>query len=213
MGRRVYRKAAEVAEEREVWRREISNPLFLCVPQRLLRLCGESEIFGFFRCECGLDRPRGRFHVPRMDTQNVFVPRGGKAEIEEGADFSPKFDADGLIPAMAVDATTKEPLMLAYMNEESLRRTLEIGEAVYWSRSRKEFWHKGATSGHIQKIVEIRTDCDQDALVLLVEQIGAGACHTGRNSCFYRRVVAGTAKLEQISGVRSFDPAAVYGKH
>lgn len=152
-----------------------------------------------------------------MDTQNVFALRGGKAEIEEGADFSPKFDADGLIPAMAVDATTKEPLMLAYMNEESLRRTLEIGEAVYWSRSRKEFWHKGATSGHIQRVVEIRTDCDQDALVVVVEQIGAGACHTGRNSCFYRKVLpataGGTAKLEQIGGEKSFDPAAVYGKH
>ena len=156
---------------------------------------------------------KSRFTVPRMDTQNGFAPRGGKAEVEEGADFSPKFDADGLIPAMAMDATTKEPLMLAYMNEESLRRTLEIGEAVYWSRSRQEFWHKGATSGHIQRIVEIRTDCDQDALVLMVEQIGAGACHTGRNSCFYRKVVAGTAKLEMTGGEKSFDPAAVYGKH
>ncbi len=160
---------------------------------------------------------REPFHGPGMDTQNVFAPRGGKAEIEEGADFAPKFDADGLIPAMAMDATTKEPLMLAYMNEESLRRTLEIGEAVYWSRSRKEFWHKGATSGHIQKVVEIRTDCDQDALVLFVEQIGAGACHTGRNSCFYRKVTAGEggakAKLEQTGGGKSFDPAAVYGKH
>jgi phosphoribosyl-AMP cyclohydrolase len=167
--------------------------------------------------DSGLDTPRVRFHGPHMDTQNVFALRGGKAEIEEGADFAPKFDADGLIPAMAVDATTKEPLMLAYMNAESLRRTLEIGEAVYWSRSRQEFWHKGATSGHIQRVVEIRTDCDQDALVVVVEQIGAGACHTGRNSCFYRKVVPATAgdtaKLEQIGGEKSFDPAAVYGKH
>jgi phosphoribosyl-AMP cyclohydrolase len=167
--------------------------------------------------ECGLDRLRGAFQRSTMDTQNVFTPRGGKTELEEGADFSPKFDADGLIPAMAMDATTQEPLMLAYMNEESLRRTLEIGEAVYWSRSRQEFWHKGATSGHIQRIVEIRTDCDQDALVLLVEQIGAGACHTGRNSCFYRKVTAiagaGATKLEQIGPGKSFDPAAVYGKH
>lgn len=159
---------------------------------------------------------RRRLQVPAMDTQHVFALRGGKAEIEEGEGFSPKFDSDGLIPAMAMDATTKEPLMLAYMNAESLRRTLEIGEAVYWSRSRQEFWHKGATSGHIQKVVEIRTDCDQDALVVMVEQIGAGACHTGRNSCFYRKVIAGAAgemaKLEQ-SGGKSFDPAAVYGKH
>jgi phosphoribosyl-AMP cyclohydrolase len=148
-----------------------------------------------------------------MDTP--FAPRGSKAELEEGAAFAPKFDADGLIPAMAIDATTREPLMLAYMNAESLRRTLEIGEAVYWSRSRKEYWHKGATSGHVQKVVEIRTDCDQDALVVVVEQIGAGACHTGRNSCFYRKVVKaadGSPALEFSSEGRTFDPSAVYGK-
>lgn len=136
-------------------------------------------------------------------------------EIEEGLDFSPKFDKDGLIPAMAVDAVTKEPLMLAYMNEESLKMTLKLGEAVYWSRSRKEIWHKGATSGHVQRIVEIRTDCDQDALVLLVEQVGAGACHSGRESCFYRRIVpsqsAGNVKLDWTGGEKTFDPAAVYG--
>jgi phosphoribosyl-AMP cyclohydrolase len=151
-----------------------------------------------------------------MDCTNVLAPRGAKADVEEGNDFSPKFDGDGLIPALAMDATTREPLMLAYMNEESLRRTLEIGEAVYWSRSRQEFWHKGATSGHTQKIVEIRTDCDQDAIILLVEQIGAGACHTGRNSCFYRKVVAsgtlGIAKLESTGPGKTFDPAAVYAK-
>jgi phosphoribosyl-AMP cyclohydrolase len=151
-----------------------------------------------------------------MDSNNVFAPRGGKAELEEGAEFAPKFDADGLIPAMAIDAVTSEPLMLAYMNAESLRQTLEIGEAVYWSRSRQEMWHKGATSGHVQKIVEIRTDCDQDALVLVVEQVGAGACHTGRGSCFYRRVLpaegSGAAKLEFTRSGLAFDPEAVYGK-
>jgi phosphoribosyl-AMP cyclohydrolase len=151
-----------------------------------------------------------------MKNQTVFAPRGAKKEIEEGLDFCPKFDANGLIPAMAIDATTNEPLMLAYMNEESLRRTLEIGEAVYWSRSRSEFWHKGATSGHIQRIVDIRTDCDQDALVLRVEQIGAGACHTGRESCFYRKVIASVdgaqPKLQGIGAEKSFDPTAVYGK-
>jgi phosphoribosyl-AMP cyclohydrolase len=151
-----------------------------------------------------------------MDCTNVFAPRGGKADVEEGLDFAPKFDKDGLIPALAMDAATREPLMLAYMNAESLRRTLEIGEAVYWSRSRSEFWHKGATSGHIQRIVEIRTDCDQDALILMVEQVGAGACHTGRGSCFYRKVAAsgdgGAARLEWIGGGKAFDPAAVYGK-
>lgn len=146
----------------------------------------------------------------------MFAPRGDKKWLEEGLEFSPKFDSDGLIPAMAVDAHTREPLMLAYMNEESLKMTLRIGEAVYWSRSRKEIWHKGATSGHVQKIVEIRTDCDQDALVLLVEQIGAGACHSGRESCFYRKVIpsAGpeTVKLDWVGGGKTFDPDAVYGK-
>jgi len=153
----------------------------------------------------------------RGDCNNVFARRGDKKEIEEGLDFTPKFDSNGLIPALAMDATTREPLMLAFMNEESLRRTLEIGEAVYWSRSRQEFWHKGATSGHIQRIVEIRTDCDQDALILLVVQVGAGACHTGHTSCFYRKVVASQttavpAQLEWIDPGKSFDPAAVYGK-
>lgn len=151
-----------------------------------------------------------------MSTELRFSPRGDKAQLEEGLGFSPKFDADGLIPAMAVDAETREPLMLAYMNEESLRRTLEIGEAVYWSRSRQEIWHKGATSGHIQRIVEILTDCDQDALVLVVQQIGAGACHSGRSSCFYRRIEGmtpeGTVGLSFTEADRAFDPAAVYGK-
>ena len=103
--------------------------------------------------------------------------------------------------------------MLAYMNAESLKLTIELGEAVYWSRSRSEIWHKGKTSGHIQKVVEVRTDCDQDALVVVVEQIGAGACHTGRNSCFYRKVTPGTpAALEFTQNDLSFDPDAVYKK-
>ena len=125
--------------------------------------------------------------------------RNNKKEVEEHPVFAPKFDTDGLIPAMAMDAITKEPLMLAYMNEQSLLQTLELGEAVYYSRSRQEIWHKGATSGHVQKIVEIRTDCDQDAIILYVEQIGAGACHTGRSTCFYRAVDLESSK----------DPAAL----
>lgn len=150
-----------------------------------------------------------------MDPNAPFALRGDKQQLEEGLEFAPKFDKDGLIPALAMDATTREPLMLAYMNTESLRRTLEIGEAVYWSRSRKEYWHKGATSGHVQKIVEILTDCDQDALILMVEQIGAGACHTGRGSCFYRKLTAieGQAKLEWTGAEKSFDPDTVYRKH
>lgn len=148
-----------------------------------------------------------------MDSNITFASRGSHAEIEEGLSFTPKFDADGLIPAMAIDAKSSEPLMLAYMNEESLKMTLKLGEAVYWSRSRQEIWHKGATSGHTQRIIEIRTDCDQDALILVVEQIGAGACHSGRNSCFYRRIVADQpTTLEFTKEEKTFDPTAVYGK-
>jgi phosphoribosyl-AMP cyclohydrolase len=119
----------------------------------------------------------------------TFAPRESKKEIEEGLHFTPKFDEHGLIPAMAVDAATNVPLMLAYMNAESLRLTLECGQAVYYSRSRQELWHKGKTSGEFQDVVEIRTDCDQDALILRVHQRAAGCCHTKRGTCFYRRVV------------------------
>jgi len=123
-----------------------------------------------------------------MEDSISFGTRDSKKDVEEKPVFAPKFDENGLIPALAMDAETKEPLMLAYMNDESLKMTLKLGEAVYYSRSRQEIWHKGATSGHTQKIIDIRTDCDQDALILYVEQIGSGACHTGRNSCFYRKV-------------------------
>ncbi len=98
-----------------------------------------------------------------------------------------KFDAQGLIPAIAQDATSGEVLMLAWMNAEAVRRTLETGRVTYWSRSRQEFWVKGATSGHAQALVELRLDCDRDCLLLLVEQTGP-ACHTGRRSCFYTAV-------------------------
>jgi phosphoribosyl-AMP cyclohydrolase len=96
-----------------------------------------------------------------------------------------KFDASGLIPAIVQDAETKDVLMLAYMNKDSLQLTLEKGETVFWSRSRKELWHKGETSGNIQQVVEIRVDCDQDTLLILVHPAGA-ACHTGNRTCFYR---------------------------
>ncbi|MCW0221556.1 MAG: phosphoribosyl-AMP cyclohydrolase [Prosthecobacter sp.] len=119
-----------------------------------------------------------------------FGPRDSKQTIEEGLVFAPKFDENGLIAAMAVDAHTDEALMLAYMNEESLRMTLSLGQAVYWSRSRKELWHKGKTSGEFQEVVDIRTDCDQDAIVLRVIQHGGGCCHTKRSNCFYRKLVA-----------------------
>lgn len=112
-------------------------------------------------------------------------------EIETGARLAPKFDADGLIPAMAVHAETGEALMLAYMNADALQRTLDTGEAHYWSRSRGELWHKGASSGQIQKLVELRVDCDQDAVLLKVLPQGdGGCCHVGYRSCFYRAAAA-----------------------
>lgn len=149
----------------------------------------------------------------------IFSARGSYSEVEKGLGFSPKFDANGLIAALAMDYETREPLMLAYMNEESLKMTLALGEAVYYSRSRQEIWHKGATSGHVQKIKQILTDCDQDALILLVDQCGAGACHTGHRSCFYRSVPFGDSvqpgqpvTLEQSGDGPCFDSEAVYGK-
>ncbi len=106
---------------------------------------------------------------------------------EAGLVLDPKWDAAGLVTAVATDAASGEVLMVAHMNAQALAATLATGEAVYWSRSRAELWHKGATSGHTQRIVEIRIDCDQDALWLRVEPVGP-ACHTGERSCFYRRV-------------------------
>jgi len=113
--------------------------------------------------------------------------------------FLPKWNKDGLITVIAVDHQNGDILMVAHMNEAALAQTLKCGEAVYWSRSRACLWRKGETSGHRQKVHEIRTDCDQDALLLYVEQIGA-ACHTNRRSCFYRRLEVGdhdgTPRLE-----------------
>jgi phosphoribosyl-AMP cyclohydrolase len=97
-----------------------------------------------------------------------------------------RYDARGLVPAIVQDATTQEVLMMAWMNAESLQRTLELGETVFWSRSREEFWHKGATSGNTQAVVELRVDCDGDTLLILVRPAGP-ACHTGATSCFFRR--------------------------
>ena len=101
------------------------------------------------------------------------------------------WNADGLVPAVAQDAASGEVLMLAWMNREALARTVATGEAVYWSRSRSTLWRKGETSGHLQKIVEIRLDCDADAILLRVEQVGAIACHTGRRRCFFNLLEAG----------------------
>ena len=121
----------------------------------------------------------------------AFSDKLEKADLEEGTVFAPRFDADGLIPAIATHAGTGEILMFAWMNANALRHTLATGEAWYWSRSRNELWHKGATSGQIQKIIEIRTDCDQDAILLKVVPGREGACHVGYRSCFYRSVHTG----------------------
>lgn len=106
---------------------------------------------------------------------------------DETSTLDLRFDANGLIAAVVQDAQTKDMLMLAWMNEEALKQSLETGEAHFWSRSRNALWHKGATSGNVQRIIEIRVDCDQDCVLLLVEPAGP-ACHTGRTSCFYRQV-------------------------
>lgn len=132
------------------------------------------------------------------------------AEIEEGTSFAPRFDAHGLVTAIAVDAASREVLMLAHMNAEALALTLETGEAHYFSRSRQAIWKKGETSGEVQKLVELRTDCDQDAILLVVEPQGRGAaCHTGRRSCFYRRLAA-DGSLADAGVPRLFDPKDVY---
>lgn len=114
---------------------------------------------------------------------------------------------DGLISAIVQDVITNEVLMIAYMNQASFIRTLELGEAVYWSRSRQRLWHKGEESGNVQKIREIYLDCDGDALLLKVEQIGNAACHTGKRSCFFRRI---DGEVIQDVGVQIFDPKQVY---
>ena len=112
-------------------------------------------------------------------------------DIEESLGFAPKFDAHGLVTCVATDATTGDVLMVAHMNAEALKRTIESGEAWYYSRSRGALWRKGESSGHTQRVIEMRVDCDQDAVWIKVEQGGAGACHTGRRSCFYRAVRLG----------------------
>ena len=131
-------------------------------------------------------------------------------DIEEGLKFQPKFDASGLVTCVATDAGSGEVLMVAHMNDEALRKTIASGEAWYFSRSRKSLWRKGESSGHTQRVVEMRLDCDQDAIWIRVEQAGA-ACHTGRHSCFYRAVSSGDdgARLAFVDADKLFDPAKV----
>ena len=138
-----------------------------------------------------------------------------KSDIEEGLALAPKFDADGLVTCVATDAASGDVLMVAHMNKEALSRTIETGEAWYFSRSRQALWRKGESSGHVQRVAELRIDCDQDAIWIKVEQQGPGACHTGRRSCFYRAVPlgqTGAVRLEFRDDEKTFDPNAVYDK-
>jgi phosphoribosyl-AMP cyclohydrolase len=118
---------------------------------------------------------------------------------EESSTFSPRFDEHGLLPAIVCDAASGAVLMLAYMTEEALRLTRETGEAWFWSRSRRRLWRKGETSGHVMRVETIDVDCDQDALLLRVRVAGEAACHTGRRSCFYRRLVAKGPAVQELA--------------
>ena len=143
-----------------------------------------------------------------------FARRITVEQVEEGTELAPKFDEHGLIPCVTTAAGSGEVLMLGYMNEEALIKTIETGEAHYYSRSRKVLWHKGATSGLVQKVVEMRIDDDQDAVWIRVEIPGDASCHVGYRSCFYRAVPtggAGDVTLEFKESEKMFDPTLVYG--
>lgn len=143
----------------------------------------------------------------------AFPTLSDNKERESGTVLAPRFDANGLVTAVATDADSGEVLMVAHMNAEALARTIETGSAWYWSRSRGELWHKGATSGETQAVVEVRVDCDQDAVWIKVRPQGRGAaCHTGRRSCFYRRIdsAGGGDSLIFDNDDPLFDPDEVY---
>jgi phosphoribosyl-AMP cyclohydrolase len=145
---------------------------------------------------------------------SAFATPGSSKEVEDGRVLMPKFDADGLVTCVATDAQSGELLMVAHMNAEALARTIATGDAWYFSRSRRKLWRKGEESGHTQRVIEMRIDCDQDAVWIKVEQQGPGACHTGRRSCFYRVVPLGKDGAVTLSfdGDKTFDPKSVYRK-
>jgi phosphoribosyl-AMP cyclohydrolase len=150
-----------------------------------------------------------------VSNNSPFPAPGSTAEVEEGRALTPKFDRDGLVTCVATDAASGDVLMVAHMNAEALKRTIETGQAHYFSRSRQKLWRKGETSGHGQRVVEMRIDCDQDAVWIKVVQDGDGACHTGRRSCFYRAVplgapATGGVTLEFRNAEKAFDPEKVY---
>ena len=145
-----------------------------------------------------------------------FKNRKSIEQVEESTDLAPKFDNNGLIPVVTTDYSSGEVLMQGYMNEESLKKTITLGQAVYYSRSRKTIWHKGKTSGLIQNIKEIRIDDDQDCIWLRVEVEGGASCHVGYRSCFYRSVPFGNnqsseQKLTFVEKEKVFDPKKIYG--
>lgn len=147
-------------------------------------------------------------------TDSLFKKRVSIEQVEEGKELAPKFDRDGLITCVTTSAKDGELLMVGYMNEEALRRTIQTGEAHYFSRSRQVLWHKGATSGLVQKVIEMRIDDDQDAVWIRVEIPGDASCHVGYRSCFYREVKTGENRDEELSFTESekvFDPLKVYG--
>ncbi len=155
-------------------------------------------------------------------TTTLFAPRGDTRQLEEGPDFAPRFDADGLIPCITTHADTGEVLMFAFMNDLALSRTIETGYVHYWSRSRQKLWKKGESSGMTQKVVQMLTDCDQDCIVVRVT-LGAAAtgdsasCHVGYRNCFYREVSVGSVPEAgpvqlRLTQEKVYDPDAVYGK-
>lgn len=156
-----------------------------------------------------------------MTELKIYAPRTSVEEVEEGRVLAPKFDENGLIPVVTTDYHSGELLMHAYMNAESLAKTIELGEAVYWSRSRRTLWHKGATSGLVQKVKELKIDDDQDTVWLRVEVTGGASCHVGYRSCFYRTVPVGEEAKKQgfdaplpltfTETEKVFDPKEVYG--
>jgi len=150
-----------------------------------------------------------------MSTDLQFQARESIEQVEEGTGLAPKFGPDGLMPCITTDAESGEVLMLGWMNAEAFRLTIETGEAHYFSRARQVLWHKGATSGLVQKLVEARIDDDQDALWLRVAVDGSGAsCHVGYRSCFYRAIPHGPQAGQALSFVedhKTFDPVAMYG--
>ena len=147
-----------------------------------------------------------------MNATSAFSSRSSIEQVEEGLQLAPKFDTSGLIACVTTDAQTGEVLMLGYMNAEALQKTISTGQAHYWSRSRQLLWHKGASSGLFQEVVEMRVDDDQDAIWLRVRVAGNGAsCHVGYRSCFYRAVEGNEGALRFVEDHKVFDPVAVYG--